>query len=76
MTAKLEFEHNIENFNWTNFHLWKFKIQIMLEDKDLFGIVCGEKVQQGREGTTDVAIRKFRKRAIKGMVTICLSLKR
>ena len=32
----------IDKFNGENFHLWKFKMQMVLEEKDLWGIVSGD----------------------------------
>eukprot|EP00112_Aurelia_sp_Birch-Aquarium-sp1_P025965 Seg893.2 transcript_id=Seg893.2/GoldUCD/mRNA.D3Y31 product="Retrovirus-related Pol polyprotein from transposon TNT 1-94" pseudo=true protein_id=Seg893.2/GoldUCD/D3Y31 len=49
-------------------------MQMVLEDKDLWGIVSGEEVEPEGEGATDASVQKFRKRARKAMATICLSL--
>lgn len=64
----------IEKFNGKNFHLWKFKMQMVLEDKDLWGIVAGDEVEPVEEGTTDTQRRQFQRRARKALATICLSL--
>ena len=64
----------IEKFDGQNFHLWKFKMQMVLEDKDLWSIVSGEEVEPSGQGATDAAREKFRKRTRKAMATICLSL--
>eukprot|EP00112_Aurelia_sp_Birch-Aquarium-sp1_P016297 Seg3683.4 transcript_id=Seg3683.4/GoldUCD/mRNA.D3Y31 product="Copia protein" protein_id=Seg3683.4/GoldUCD/D3Y31 len=76
MAAKpMEFvSQHIDKFDGTNFHLWKFKMQMVLEDKDLWGIVSGDEVEPVGEGTTNTSVQKFRKRARKAMATICLSL--
>ena len=76
MAAKpMEFvSQHIDKFDGTNFHLWKFKMQMVLEDKDLWSIVSGEEVEPVGEGTTEASLQKFRKRARKAMATICLSL--
>ncbi len=55
----------IAKFDGNNFHLWKFKMQMILEDKDLWDIVCGEEVEPGGEGSSEAAILKYRKRARK-----------
>ena len=65
---------HIDKFDGTNFHLWKFKMQMVLEDKDLWGIVSGEEVEPAGEGTTEASVQKFRKRARKALATICLSI--
>ena len=61
-------------FDGRNFHLWKFKMQMILEDKDLWSIISGEEVEPVGEGTTEALLQKFRKRTRKAMATICLSL--
>ena len=76
MAAKpMEFvSQHINKFDGTNFHFWKFKMQMVLEDKDLWSIVSGEVVEPVGEGSTEASLQKFRKRARKAMATICLSL--
>ena len=76
MAAKpMEFvSQHIDKFDGTNFHLLKFKMQMVLEDKDLWSIVSGEEVEPVGEGATEASLQKFRKRARKAMATICLSL--
>ena len=61
MAAKpMEFVlQHIDKFDGTNFHLWKFKMQMVLEDKDLRSIVSGEEVEPVREGATEVSLQKF-----------------
>ena len=49
-------------------------MQMILEDKYLWSIVCSEKVEPDGEGSTKASIQKFRKRARKAFATICLSL--
>ena len=65
---------HIEKFDGKNFHLWKFKMQMILEDKDLWSIVCGEEVEPADDGPAAASIPKSRKRARKAYATICLSL--
>ena len=75
MAAKpMEMSQHIDKFDGTNFYLWKFKMQMVLEDKDLWGIVSGEEVEPAGEGTTEASVQKFRKRARKALATICLSI--
>ena len=64
----------IEKFKGENFHLWKFKMQMVLEEKDLWNIVKGDEVEPAEEGTTETQRRQFQKRERKALATICLSL--
>ena len=48
-----------EKFDGKNFHLWKFKMQMILEDKDLWSIVCGEEVEPAGDGPAAASIPKF-----------------
>ena len=64
----------IDKFMGENFHLWKFKMQIVLEERDFWGIVSGEEVEHSGDGTALATIQKFCKRARKAFATICLSL--
>ena len=64
----------IEKFKGENFHLWKFKMQMVLEEKDLWNIVKGDEVEPAEEGTTETQSRQFQKRERKALATICLSL--
>ena len=64
----------IEKFKGENFHLWKFKMQMVLEEKDLWNIVKGDEVEPTDEGTTETQRRQFQKRERKALATICLSL--
>lgn len=45
----------IDKFDGKNFHLWKFKMQMVLEDKDLWGIVSGEEGQPSGQGVTEAS---------------------
>ena len=64
----------IEKFKGENFHLWKFKMQMVLEEKDLWNIVKGDEVEPTDEGTTETQRRQFQKRERKALATVCLSL--
>ena len=64
----------IEKFDGLNFHLWKFKMQMVLEDKDLWNIVSGIEVEPAGQGVTVAEQDRFRKRARKALANICLSL--
>ena len=65
---------HIEKFDGKNFDLWKFKMQMIREDKDFWSVVCGEEVEPAGDGPAAASIPKFRKRARKADATICLSL--
>ena len=47
----------IEKFKGENFHLWKFRMQMVLEEKDLWNIVQGDEVEPIDEGTTETQRR-------------------
>lgn len=65
--------YEIEKFNGTNFHLWKFKIQMILEEKDLWDIVSGDETKPEEEDN-DAARRNWERRERKALARICLSL--
>ena len=58
---------SIEKLDGTNYHVWKFKMQLVLEDKELFGVIDGTDVKA--EGSAE-----WVKRDKKARVTICLAL--
>src|ERR1700755_560532 len=58
---------SIEKLDGTNYHVWKFKMQLVLEDKELFGVIDGTDVKT--EGSVE-----WVKRDKKARVTICLAL--
>ena len=61
----------INAFNGNNFHLWKFKMQMVLEDRDLWEVVeCPDGIKMGDAGE-DLMYKKKMKKA---MALICLSL--
>src|SRR5690349_425707 len=66
-------KYAMEKFNGKNFHLWKFKIQMILEEKDLWDIVSGDETKP-EEVDNDTARRNWEKRERKAMARICLSL--
>ncbi|KAK1937954.1 hypothetical protein P3T76_009691 [Phytophthora citrophthora] len=37
----------INKFDGTNFHTWKFKMRMVLEERDLWEVTCGE-IEEGR----------------------------
>jgi hypothetical protein len=62
----------INKFDGTNFHTWKFKMQMVLEDRELWEVVCGEiKLEHCQtEGDQVVCRRKSRK----ALAIICLAM--
>jgi hypothetical protein len=50
----------IEKFSGEKFHLWKFKMQMVLEDKDLWGIANGNEVEPTAEATTETQRGNFK----------------
>ena len=59
---------SIEKLDGTNYHVWKFKMQLVLEDKELFGVIDGTDVKA--EGSAE-----WVKRDKKARVTISLSIR-
>jgi hypothetical protein len=70
--ATIEKSSFIEKLNGSNFQNWKFKIQMILEEQELWNIVCGKEVLAQGAGDDDKA--KFDKKDRKAMITICLSI--
>ncbi|ETV79218.1 hypothetical protein H257_07285, partial [Aphanomyces astaci] len=50
----------INKFDGTNFHLWKFKMSMILEEKDLWDVVIGN--EKWEDQPDDAARMKFVKR--------------
>jgi transposase InsO family protein len=61
---------SVEKLDGTNYHVWKFKMQLILEDKDLFGVIDGTDVKPEKAD----AVAEWVKRDKKARVTICLAL--
>src|SRR5690242_19419080 len=71
-TTNLSFErHTIGKFDGKNFSLWKFKMQMVLEERDQWNIVTGH---EKRSTTDERAKNSYDSRARKAMATVCLSL--
>lgn len=64
----------IDKFKGENFHFWKFKMRMVLEEKDLWEIVTGEEQEPTGQGVTEAQTQRFKRRARKALATICLSL--
>ena len=62
----------INNFSGTNFHVWKFKMQMVLEERDLLDVVSGEvKLEQCTSTLDQVA---FKRKSRKALAIICLAM--
>ena len=62
----------INKFDGTNFHAWKFKMQMVLEERDLWEVVCGEVKFEDCQSALDQSTYKRKSR--KAMAAICLSM--
>uniref|UniRef100_A0AAV1VKE2 Polyprotein n=1 Tax=Peronospora matthiolae TaxID=2874970 RepID=A0AAV1VKE2_9STRA len=62
----------ISKFDGTNFHAWKFKMQMVLEERDLWEVVSGEIKAEQCETQLDQATYKRKSR--KAMAVICLAM--
>ena len=62
----------ISKFDGTNFHAWKFKMQMVLEERDLWEIVSGEiKAEQCK---TQLDQATYKRKSRKAMAVICLAM--
>jgi transposase InsO family protein len=68
----------IEKLNGDNFHIWKFKMQMVLEEKDLWDIVTGDEPRpsqlDAKAGASVAETISYDKRAKKAFTIICLSV--
>ena len=62
----------IDKFDGEDFHLWKFKMRMVLEEKDLWEIVTGKEERPIGAGEK---VQAYDKRCRKALATICLNLK-
>ena len=62
----------INKFDGSNFHLWKFKMQMVLEERDLWDVVCGEVKPEHLSSPLDQATYKRKSR--KTMAMICFAM--
>ena len=62
----------INKFDGTNFHTWKFKIQMVLEERDVWKVVSGEVKLEQCQVPTDQAL--FKKKSQKAFAMICLAM--
>ena len=62
----------INKFSGTNFHVWKFKMQMVLEERDLWDVVSGEVKLEHCKNTLDQAT--FKRKSRKALAIICLAM--
>jgi len=62
----------IKKFDGENFHLWKFKMQMLFEERDLWEVVPGDEVIE--TCTSEEGIVKFKKKMKKAFAMICLAM--
>src|SRR5688572_26736591 len=62
----------INKFDGTNFHTWKFKMQMVLEERELWDVVSGEVKLEHCQTESDQAM--YRKKSRKAMAIICLAM--
>ena len=62
----------INKFSGTNFHVWKFKMQMVLEERDLWDVVSGEVKLEYCKSTLDQAT--FERKSRKALAIICLAM--
>ena len=62
----------INKFAGTNFHTWKFKMQMVLEERDLWEVVSGEVKFEHCTTTLDQAT--FNRKSRKALAIICLAM--
>ena len=63
----------INKFDGTNFHPWKFKMQMVLEKSDLWKIVSGEVKLE--HCATLLEQTRFKRKLRKALTIICLAMK-
>ncbi|GMG18810.1 unnamed protein product [Phytophthora fragariaefolia] len=62
----------INKFDGTNFHTWKFKMQMVLEERELWEVASGEVKLEHCTAAADQAL--FRKKSHKALAMICLAM--
>ena len=62
----------INKFSGTNFHVWKFKMQMVLEERDLWDVVGGEVKLEFCKSNLDQAT--FKRKSRKALAIICLAM--
>ena len=62
----------IDKFDGSNFHVWKFKMQMVLEDRDLWDVTCGVVKPEHCLTADDQAT--YKRKARKAFAIICLAM--
>ncbi|KAF1314268.1 Copia proteinlike, partial [Globisporangium splendens] len=62
----------INKFDGNNFHAWKFKMQMVLEERDLWEVVSGE--VKPEHCVTELDQATFKRKSRKAMAIICLAM--
>ncbi|KAG2974578.1 hypothetical protein PC118_g14432 [Phytophthora cactorum] len=62
----------INKFDGTNFHTWKFKMQMVLEERELWEVTSGEVKLEHCQTAADQAL--FRKKSRKALAIVCLAM--
>ncbi|KAK1936589.1 Retrovirus-related Pol polyprotein from transposon TNT 1-94 [Phytophthora citrophthora] len=62
----------INKFDGTNFHTWKFKMRMVLEERDLWEVTCGEIKLEHCATTLDQTT--FKRKSRKALAIICLAM--
>uniref|UniRef100_H3H9M9 CCHC-type domain-containing protein n=1 Tax=Phytophthora ramorum TaxID=164328 RepID=H3H9M9_PHYRM len=62
----------INKFNGTNFHAWKFKMQMVLEERELWEVTSGEVKLE--HCTTTAGQATFKRKSRKALAIICLAM--
>ena len=62
----------INKFAGTNFHTWKFKMQMVLEERDLWEVVSGE--IKFEHCMTSLDQTTFKRKSRKALAIICLAM--
>ena len=62
----------INKFDGTNFHTWKFKMQMVLEERDLWEVASGEIKLEQLVNVLDQ--QTFKRKSRKALAIICLAM--
>ena len=73
MSSSTSSIHSIDKLNGSNYHAWKFKIQMVLIDKDIWDVIDGSEEEPMAESSV-AASGAWNKKDKKALATICLSV--
>ena len=63
---------SIDKFDGKNFHIWKIRMQMLLQERGLWSIVTGDEKEPK---TPPEAIQEYQKRETKAFNAICMNVK-